>query len=90
MNATATTRRSLGDRLLTGIERMGNKLPEPFALFTILFLLTAAVSTAMAWAHVQVQVPGTEDPVAVRGLFTGEGIAWFTTTVGENLSLIHI
>lgn len=48
MNATATTRRSLGDRLLTGIERMGNKLPEPFALFT------------------------------------GEGIAWFTTTVGEN------
>ena len=65
-------------------DRMGNKLPEPFALFTILFLLTAAVSTAMAWAHVQVQVPGTEDPVAVRGLFTGEGIAWFTTTVGEN------
>lgn len=84
MNATATTKRSLGDRLLTGIERVGNKLPEPFALFTILFLLTAAVSTAMAWAHVQVQVPGTEDPVAVRGLFTGEGIAWFTTTVGEN------
>ncbi|MCG7424213.1 AbgT family transporter [Kocuria rhizophila] len=83
MNATAT-KRSLGDRFLTGIERVGNKLPEPFALFTILFLITAVVSTAMAWAGVVVQVPGKEDPVAIQGLFTGDGIAWFTTTLGEN------
>lgn len=83
MNATAT-KRSLGDRFLTGIERVGNKLPEPFALFTILFLITAVVSTAMAWAGVVVQVPGKEDPVVIQGLFTGDGIAWFTTTLGEN------
>ena len=83
MNATAT-KRSLGDRFLTGIERVGNKLPEPFALFAILFLITAVVSTAMAWAGVVVQVPGKEDPVAIQGLFTGDGIAWFTTTLGEN------
>ena len=83
MNATAT-KRSLGDRFLTGIERVGNKLPEPFALFTVLFLITAVVSTAMAWAGVVVQVPGKEDPVAIQGLFTGDGIAWFTTTLGEN------
>lgn len=83
MNATAT-KHSLGDRFLTGIERVGNKLPEPFALFTILFLITAVVSTAMAWAGVVVQVPGKEDPVAIQGLFTGDGIAWFTTTLGEN------
>ncbi|WHF21745.1 AbgT family transporter [Kocuria rhizophila] len=37
---------------------MGNELPEPFALFTVLFLITAVVSTAMAWAGVVVQVPG--------------------------------
>lgn len=83
MNATAT-KRSLGDRFLTGIERVGNKLPEPFALFTVLFLITAVVSTAMAWAGVVVQVPGKEDPVVIQGLFTGDGIAWFTTTLGEN------
>ena len=83
MNATAT-KHSLGDRFLTGIERVGNKLPEPFALFTVLFLITAVVSTAMAWAGVVVQVPGKEDPVAIQGLFTGDGIAWFTTTLGEN------
>ena len=83
MNATAT-KHSLGDRFLTGIERVGNKLPEPFALFTVLFLITAVVSTAMAWAGVVVQVPGKEDPVVIQGLFTGDGIAWFTTTLGEN------
>ena len=83
MNATAT-KHSLGDRFLTGIERVGNKLPEPFALFTVLFLITAGVSTAMAWAGVVVQVPGKEDPVVIQGLFTGDGIAWFTTTLGEN------
>ncbi|WP_058955563.1 AbgT family transporter [Kocuria rhizophila] len=84
MNATATTRPSRGDRLLSGIERVGNRLPEPFALFTILFLITAAVSTAMAWAGVVVQVPGKDEPVAIQGLFTGDGIAWFTITLGEN------
>ena len=83
MNATAT-KHSLGDRFLTGIERVGNKLPEPFALFTVLFLITAVVSTAMAWAGVVVQVPGKEEPVAIQGLFTGDGVAWFTTTLGEN------
>lgn len=31
--AQMSKRGSLGDRLLTGIEVAGNKLPEPFALF---------------------------------------------------------
>ena len=82
--AVSTPQRSLGDRFLTGVEKVGNKLPEPFALFTILFLVTAVVSTAMALADVVVTVPGAEEPVAVKGLFTGEGIAWFTTSLGSN------
>lgn len=82
--AVSTPKRSLGDRFLTGVERVGNKLPEPFALFTILFLITAVVSSAMAIANVTVTVPGAEDPVAVKGLFTGEGIAWFTSNLGQN------
>lgn len=46
------------DRVLNGIETVGNKLPEPFTLFLILFLLTAVVSAIMAWSGAQVQVPG--------------------------------
>lgn len=84
MSTAADQRTTLGDRILTGVERVGNKLPEPFALFTILFLLTGVISTVMALADVTVTVPGAEGPVAVQGLFTGAGIAWFTTTLGEN------
>lgn len=83
--ATPTTRRSFGDRLLTTIERWGNKLPEPFTLFVILFLLTGVVSTGMALADVTITVPGsTEGPISIRGLFTGEGMAWFTSNIGAN------
>lgn len=87
MSTTAvppSTKASAGDRFLSGVERIGNKLPEPFALFTLLFLITAVISTAMAWAGVQVNVPGAKEPVAVKGLFTGEGIAWFTSNIGKN------
>lgn len=72
------------DKILGGIERIGNKLPEPFMLFLILFLITGIVSTAMAWAGVVVQVPGAEAPTVIRGLFTGEGLTWLTTSMGEN------
>ncbi|WP_151526488.1 AbgT family transporter [Serinicoccus kebangsaanensis] len=85
MTATTQERRGIGDRLLTTIERWGNKLPEPFTLFVILFLLTGAISTAMALADVSVTVPGTDEgPVEIRGLFTGEGMAWFTSNIGAN------
>lgn len=83
--STATTKATLTDRLLNGVERVGNKLPEPFTLFVILFLITGVVSTGMAWADVEVVVPGGDgEPVPMRGLFTGEGLTWFTTNIGEN------
>ena len=82
--ASAETRRSLPDRLLGGVERIGNKLPDPFMLFLFLFLLVAVVSTAMAWANVAVLVPGATEETAIKGFFTAEGLTWFTTTLGAN------
>ena len=77
-------KRSLNDRLLGGMEAIGNKLPQPFNLFLILFLIVGLLSTAMAWANVTIQVPGAEDVTRIRGLFTGEGMAWFTSNLGAN------
>lgn len=86
--STATTQpsgpRGLGDRLLNGVERLGNKLPEPFMLFLVLFLITGLVSTGMALADVSVTVPGTDEPTVIKGLFTGEGLTWLTSSLGEN------
>ena len=45
------------DRLLGTIESVGNKLPEPFTLFLILFLITAVISTVMAYFGAEVAVP---------------------------------
>ncbi|WP_114854125.1 AbgT family transporter [Brachybacterium sp. YJGR34] len=76
--------RSLTDRILNGVERAGNTLPEPFMLFIVLFLITGVVTTVMQKLGVVVSVPGSEDPTAVKGLFTGEGMTWLTTNLGEN------
>ena len=72
------------DRFLNGVEWLGNKLPEPFALFLGLFVITGVLSTVMAWRDVTVQVPGAEEITEVKGLFTGEGMVWLTTTMAEN------
>ncbi|MDP9396788.1 MAG: AbgT family transporter [Actinomycetota bacterium] len=72
------------DRLLGGIERVGNALPEPFILFAILFLVVGLISTALAAADVQVTVPGANRPTVVRGLFSGEGLGWLFTTFVSN------
>lgn len=70
--------------MLDGIERVGNRLPEPFTLFLGLFLITGAISTAMALAGVAVTIPGGDETVTIKGLFTGEGLSWLTTSMGDN------
>ncbi len=72
------------DRFLDGIEYVGNKLPPPFTIFLALFLITAVSSTVMAYLGVEVSVPGSDEVLKVKGLFTAEGLAWLTTTLGEN------
>nr|WP_301924853.1 AbgT family transporter [Corynebacterium glaucum] len=72
------------DRVLGAIEYVGNKLPEPFTLFLILFLITAVISTVLASMGAEVQIPGEEETVKIKGFFTGEGLTWFTTNLGPN------
>ena len=83
-NAASPVRPSRTDRFLGAVERLGNRLPEPFTLFLILFLVIALVSTFMALAGVTVQVPGAEEVTEIQGLFTPEGMTWFTQNIGAN------
>lgn len=79
---TAPTTRT--DRLLGGVERIGNKIPDPFVLFVGLFLVLSIVSTVMAALGTTVRIPGSEEVQDVRGLFTVEGIRWLTTNLVDN------
>lgn len=72
------------ERVLGGIERAGNRIPEPFLLFLLLFGVLAVVSSVMTWTGVTVTVPGSQETNPVRGFFTAEGVRWFTTTVVDN------
>lgn len=84
MSAQQTAPPARGDRLLGWVERTGNRLPEPFILFVLLFLLVGVVSTIGAVLDVSVTVPGADEAVVTRGLFTGEGLTWLTTNIGAN------
>ena len=79
-----TRRSAVIDRVLGGIERGGNKLPDPFMLVLLLFGITAVASTAMAWANITVQLPGTDEVTVIKGFFTAEGLTWFTQNIGVN------
>lgn len=82
--APSSTLGKWSDKFLNGVEKLGNKLPTPFSLFLILFLITALVSSIMAWMNVSVIVPGSEEELFVKGLFTAEGLVWLTTNLGAN------
>ena len=61
MADSATMTRS--DRMLAGVERVGNKLPDPFMLFLGLFLFVGVVSTGLQLAGTSVTIPGTDEAV---------------------------
>ncbi len=73
---TAPTERGFIDKAMSGIERVGNKLPHPVLLFLGLFVLVGAASTVLAAADATVRIPGEDKTVAVRGVFTGDGVVW--------------
>src|SRR5699024_8112379 len=83
-HASAAKKTGRTDRRLDRVEGAGNKPLEPFMLFLILLAITGVVSIEMAWAGVAVTEPGTDEPTVIRGLFTGEGMTWLTTNLGEN------
>ncbi len=86
MSAPRSAGTTRTDRLLGGVERVGNRIPEPFVLFVGLFVVLAVASTVMALTSTTVRLPGAEESQAVRGFFTGEGVRWFTTTLVENFT----
>ncbi|QNP65765.1 AbgT family transporter [Streptomyces genisteinicus] len=76
VQAPAGTRHGFVDKAMSGIERVGNRLPHPVLLFLGLFVVVGAVSTALAATGATVRIPGEDETVAVKGVFTGDGVVW--------------
>ena len=70
--------------VLASIERVGNKLPHPFILFTILAALVVVISAILATLGVSAVNPQTEAEVTVRSLLSADGVEFMLTSVVSN------
>ncbi len=71
-------------RVLGSIERVGNKLPDPFMLFVYLLVAFAILSTLVAALGVTVAIPGSDEVLPVRAAFSGEGALFLLENMVEN------
>lgn len=72
-------------RAMAVVERVGNALPHPFWLFWVLSAILAVVSAGLAAAGVAVVAPDGE-PVAVRNLLSGDGLAMAVSSMIDNFA----
>ncbi|MGE7934803.1 AbgT family transporter [Viridibacillus arvi] len=62
------------ERFLDGVEKAGNKLPDPVTLFVIMAFLILGLSSIMAKFNVSAVKPGTDERIAVINLLNQEGL----------------
>jgi aminobenzoyl-glutamate transport protein len=72
------------DKVFAGIERVGNKIPDPFMLFVYLTAILALASTIVAAFDVTVTIPGQDEAQPVRGILTSDGIVWWLENFVDN------
>ena len=70
-------RKSLLDRFLTGVEVVGNKLPDPAILFLLLLFVTWIASAIMAPIQFTEIDPNTGEAIRIQNQLTGEALATF-------------
>ncbi|MBC6460054.1 AbgT family transporter [Actinomadura sp. HBU206391] len=79
-----TEQRTILDRLLGGVERLGNRLPNPFVLFVGLFVLISVASAIAAALGATVQLPGADKVTPVKSVLSGEGIVHLLDSAVDN------
>jgi aminobenzoyl-glutamate transport protein len=75
--------------MLNAIERVGNKLPDPAALFLILLLVVWGLSWALSGVTFTEIDPRTKSPIVVKNLLTGEALAGFLTGMVGTFTGFH-
>ncbi|HBB25941.1 MAG TPA: aminobenzoyl-glutamate transporter, partial [Bacteroidetes bacterium] len=79
-------KKSLALRFLDGVERVGNRLPDPLTLFAIAALLVIAVSWLFSTLGVVVTHPGTKETISVVNLLAPSSIQRMFTDAVKNFT----
>ena len=69
---------------LNGIERVGNKLPDPFMLFVILAGIVIVLSWVISLFNVTFTLPGESEVLAIKSLISAEGLQYILTSMLDN------
>ena len=86
-NSTLNDPKSQGNilvRFLTGLERVGNKLPHPFWLFILIAIAVLVLSWILAAFNVSATSPADGEEIAIKSLLTKDGLAQIITEAVPN------
>jgi aminobenzoyl-glutamate transport protein len=81
--------RGLIARALDGIERVGNKLPDPAILFVLLLGAVWLISWALSGIAFEEIDPRTGQPIRVQNQLTGESLAGFLARMVTTFTGFH-
>lgn len=79
-----SVKRSKLTGFLNGIERVGNKLPDPFMLFVYLAIIVMIFSWVVSLFNVSFIQPGEEEKIFVKSLMSTEGLEFILTSMLDN------
>lgn len=79
-------KRSIFQRMLDIVERVGNKLPDPFALFVGLSVIVMIISWIFSKNGATVLHPATEEVLPVKNLISGEGLQFILESTLTNFT----
>ncbi len=83
--ATSSNDKTPG-RIFYWVERIGNKIPNPFLLFVYLIAILMIATALFSWLDVVVKNPTTGEVIQVRNLMSAEGIQWIFPNIIHNFS----
>lgn len=67
-------KKTMIERFLDGVEKAGNKLPDPVTLFVIMAFIVLGSSWILSKFNVSAVKPGTNEKIAVVNLLNQEGL----------------
>ncbi|MGL6020243.1 MAG: p-aminobenzoyl-glutamate transporter [Gibbsiella quercinecans] len=73
-------------RIFYWVERIGNKIPNPFLLFVYLIIILMLATALFSWLGVVVKNPANGTPIQVKNLLSVEGIQWIFPNIIHNFS----
>lgn len=79
-------KKGIFQKFLDIVERVGNKLPDPFVLFVGLAVLMIIVSSIFSLFSASVVHPGTGEELPIKNLISGEGLQFILTSMLENFT----